>query len=60
MTKPFATFRSFANGREKRTNKQEIMPPYHFVRYETCIDFITTATNQQLFVRRYSVTTELP
>ena len=46
--------------KKKRTYEQEIMPPYHFVRYETCIDFITPATNRHLSVRRYSVTTELP
>jgi len=51
---------SFGKRPEKRTYEQEIMPPYHFVRYETYIDFITTATNRQLSVRRYSVTTELP
>jgi len=60
MTKLFVTFRSFANGPEKRKYEREIMPPYHFVRYETCIDISTTATNRQLSVRRYSVTTELP
>jgi hypothetical protein len=59
MTKLFVTFRTFANGPEKRTYEQEIMPPYHFVRYETCIDIITTATNRLFSFRRYSVTTKL-
>jgi hypothetical protein len=51
MTKLFVTFLSFANGLEKQRYEQEIMPPYDFVRYKTCIDTITTANNRQLTSR---------